>query len=150
MFKHLLVPTDGAKLSDDTVVKAVTFARETGARITFFHAEPSVPTGVYSEAALPEGALPNAPEDFARAAEAHATEVLGRCEQLAKQAGVPCDARTAVTSSPYEAIIDAAESAECDLIFMASHGRRGLSGLLLGSETHKVLTHTKIPVLVFR
>ena len=77
-------------------------------------------------------------------------EILGRCEELAKQAGVAFATRIAVTGAPYEATIVAAEAAACGLIFMASHGRGGFSGLLLGSETHKVLTHTKIPVLVYR
>lgn len=150
MFKHLLVPTDGSELSDAATQKAVDFAAEAGAKITFFHAHPPIPAGVYSEAALPEGAITRAPEDYARATASEEADILGRCEDLAKRAGVECARLTAVTRLPYEAIIAAARDAGCDLIFMASHGRRGLSGLLIGSETQKVLTHTKIPVLVYR
>lgn len=150
MFKHLLVPTDGSALSDATVQKAVDFAAETGAKITFLHAKPPIPAGVYSEAALPEGAITNAPEAYARATDAEDAEILGSSVERARRAGVACAARTAVTREPHEAIIAAAQDAGCDLIFMASHGRRGLAGLLIGSETQKVLTHTKIPVLVHR
>lgn len=150
MFKHLLVPTDGSELSDAAVQKAVDFAAETGAKITFLHAHPPIPAVIYSEAALPEGAITHAPEDYARAAETEEAEILRGCVERAKRAGVAYAARTAVTRLPYEAIIAAADEAGCDLIFMASHGRRGLAGLLIGSETQKVLTHTKIPVLVYR
>ena len=106
----------------------------------FLDADPRVPTGVYSEAALAEGALSRCAEEFARDAEAQATEVLGRCADRAKQAGVACAAGSAVTSSPYEAS-SPPQPPQCDLIFMASHGRRGFSGLLLGAETHKVYPH---------
>lgn len=145
MFKHLLVPTDGSSLSEDAVVKAVSFAKDANAKITFVHAEQPVPTAIYAE-----GTPANAPEAFASATDSEAMTILGRCEALARQAGVDFATRTAVTRAPYEAIIAAAEACACDLIFMASHGRRGLSALLLGSETQKVLTHTKIPVLVYR
>lgn len=147
MFRHLLVPTDGSKLSQDTVARAIDFAKETGARITFFYAKPDYPVSFYGEGALID---PASPEEFARAADALANEVLGRCLDAAQGKGVPCASDTAVSEVPYEAIIAAAQAHGCDLIFMASHGRRGLSGLLLGSETQKVLTHSKIPVLVYR
>lgn len=150
MFKHLLVPTDDSELSDDTVQKAVDFAADAGAKITFFHAKSPIPAGIYSEAALPEGAITNAPEAYARAADAEAAKLLGGCEDRAKPAGVAYESRIAVTREPYEAIIAAAKDAGCDLIFMASHGRRGVAGLLIGSETQKVLTYSKIPVLVCR
>lgn len=147
MFKHILVPTDGSQLSTETVKRAVTFARESGARISFFYAKPEYPVAFYGEGALID---PTTPEKFAEMTEQQAKEILGAAEQLAQTANVPC-ASIAVTSDiPYEAIIEGASKAGCDLIFMASHGRRGISGLLLGSETQKVLTHSKIPVLVYR
>lgn len=147
MFKHILVPTDGSQLSMETVKRAVDFAREAGARITFFYAKPEYPVAFYGEGALID---PTTPEKFAAMAEQQAKEILGACEQLASTANVP-SAKLAVTSDiPYEAIIAGTATAGCDLIFMASHGRRGISGLLLGSETQKVLTHSRIPVLVYR
>lgn len=147
MFKHLLVPTDGSELSDGAVERAVTFAREAGARITFFYAKPDFPVSFYGEGALVD---PTTPEKFAEMAEKQAQEILAKTIREAKASGVECDAVTAVSETPYEAIIKAADDRGCDLIFMASHGRRGLTGLLLGSETQKVLTHSDIPVLVYR
>lgn len=147
MFKHILVPTDGSALSTDTAKRAVAFARETGARLSFFFAKPDYPVAFYGEGALID---PTTPEKFAEMADKQAREVLAGCEKIAAEAGVACDSSSAVSDIPYEAIIDAADKSGCDLIFMASHGRRGFSGLLLGSETQKVLTHSKIPVLVYR
>ncbi|NTV09892.1 MAG: universal stress protein [Zoogloea sp.] len=147
MFKHILVPTDGSELSDNTVARAVSFAAETGARITFFYAQPDFPMPIYGEGALID---PTTPEQFARAAAAEAAQILDRACAAAAKASVAADSDTMVSEVPYEAIIKAAERMGCDLIFMASHGRRGLSGLLLGSETQKVLTHSKTPVLVYR
>jgi nucleotide-binding universal stress UspA family protein len=147
MFKHILVPTDGSALSADTVKKAVDFARETGAKITFFYAKPDYPVAFYGEGALID---PTTPEKFAEMAEKQAREILDAAQKQAAAAGVPCATAAATSDVPYEAIIGAAAGNACDLIFMASHGRRGLSGLLLGSETQKVLTHSKVPVLVYR
>lgn len=147
MFKNILVPTDGSELSDSTVVRAVSFAKEAGAHITFFYAQPDFPMPIYGEGALID---PTTPEQFSRAAAAEAEAILSRARSSAEAAGVESSGDTLVSEVPYEAIIEAAERNACDLIFMASHGRRGLSGLLLGSETQKVLTHSKIPVLVYR
>ena len=147
MFKHILVPTDGSQLSADTVKRAIDFARETGAKITFFFAKPDYPVAFYGEGALID---PTTPDKFAEMAEKQATEILAAHEAAAKAAGVASTSSSAVSDVPYEAIIAAAEDSGADLIFMASHGRKGISGLLLGSETQKVLTHSKIPVLVYR
>jgi nucleotide-binding universal stress UspA family protein len=147
MFKHILIPTDGSELSIETIKRAVSFAREVGARISFFYAKPDYPVAFYGEGALID---PTTPEKFAEMAERQAREILSKAESLSRNAGVECDTMTAVSDVPYQAIIDAASRAGCDLIFMASHGRRGISGLLLGSETQKVLTHSTIPVLVYR
>jgi nucleotide-binding universal stress UspA family protein len=147
MFKHILVPTDGSQLSAETVDRAIAFARETGAKITFFFAKPDYPVAFYGEGALID---PTTPDKFAEMAEQQAQEILAKHEAAAKAAGVVSASASAVSDIPYEAIIAAAEEAGADLIFMASHGRRGISGLLLGSETQKVLTHSKIPVLVYR
>ena len=147
MFKHILVPTDGSQLSTDTVRRAVSFASDAGARITFFFAKPDYPVAFYGEGALID---PTTPEKFAEMADSQAAEVLAACEKLAADGGVSSSGVSATSDIPYEAIIDAAERTGCDLIFMASHGRRGISGLLLGSETQKVLTHSEVPVLVYR
>ncbi len=147
MFKNILVPTDGSELSQDTARRAVSFAREAGARITAFYAKPEYPVSYFGEGALID---PTTPEKFAELADQQAQQVLDFVVALGREAGVDVD-RLALTSDvPYQAIIDAANEAGCDLIFMASHGRRGFSALLLGSETNKVLTHSKIPVLVYR
>ncbi len=153
MFKHILVPTDGSPQSQDAVRRVVSFAKDAGARITAFHA-----IAEYSTSLLGEGALKNslAPEQFTtvdqytKSSEVRAHEVLGFVEDLCRAAGVSCTELTLVSDVVYQAIIDAAAQSGCDLIFMASHGRRGIGALLLGSETNKVLTHTKIPVLVYR
>lgn len=147
MFKHLLVPTDGSELSREAVARAVDFAREIGARITFFYAKPEFPVAFYGEGAFID---PTTPEKFAEMTEQQAKAILGACLALAREAGVEADAESTTSDVPFEAIIACAQDKGCDLIFMASHGRRGLTGLLLGSETQKVLTHSKIPVLVYR
>jgi nucleotide-binding universal stress UspA family protein len=147
MFKHIFVPTDGSQLSQETVKRAISFASEAGARITFFYAKPEYPVAFYGEGALID---PTTPEKFAKMAQQQADEILGNCEKLATAAKVPCGLASKTSDIPYEAIIAAADTAGCDLIFMASHGRRGFGGLLLGSETQKVLTHSRVPVLVYR
>lgn len=147
MFRHILVPTDGSELSQAAIHQAVSFAKSINARVTFFYAKPEFPVTFYVE-----GVPIDAPtsEKFSQRAEFQAQEFLGLGEKLAKEAGVECSKVTVSSDIPYEAIIDAANEQDCDLIFMASHGRRGISGFLLGSETNSVLTHSKVPVLVYR
>ncbi|MDY0012883.1 MAG: universal stress protein [Rhodocyclaceae bacterium] len=147
MFKHLLVPTDGSELSQSAVQRAVAFAKDAGARITFFYAQPDFPMPIYGEGALID---PTTPEQFARAAAQEADQILSKACQSAESLGVPADRDTVVSEVPYESIIESARRKGCDLIFMASHGRRGIASLLLGSETQKVLSHSTIPVLVYR
>lgn len=147
MFKHILVPTDGSDLSRQTAERAVSFAKETGASVTVFFAKPEYPITYYGEGALID---PTTPEKFAALMAEQANTYLNDIAKLCADAGVTCKTASATSDVPYEAIIAAAESAGCDLIFMASHGRRGFSAMLLGSETNKVLTHSKIPVLVYR
>lgn len=147
MFKHLLVPTDGSTMSADTVERAILFARETGAKITFFFVKPEFPIALYGEGALVD---PTTPQQFAELAEQQSGKILSDCIRKAETAGATCDSLSQTSGSVHSAIVAAAKQIGADLIFMASHGRRGLSSLLLGSETHKVLTHSTIPVLVFR
>ena len=122
MFKNILVPTDGSELSDSTVARAISFAKEAGARITFFYAQPDFPMPIYGEGALID---PTTPEQFSRAAAAEAETILSRARSSAETAEVESSGDTLVSEVPYEAIIEAAERNGCDLIFMASHGRRG-------------------------
>lgn len=147
MFKHILIPSDGSPLSQEAVRKAVTFAKEFGSRITAFHAKPEAPMPQYIEGMRIDKLMQ---ERFNEMAEEEAQKILAFVEGLCQEACVACDKVTVANDSPYEAIINAATANGCDLIFMASHGRRGIAGLLLGSETTKVLTHSKIPVLVYR
>jgi len=147
MFKHILVPTDGSELSQETARRAVSFAKEAGARITAFYAKPEYPVTYYGEGALID---PTTPEKFAEMAEQQAQQTLDFVVDLCRNAGVTVDTLAITSDVPYQAVIDGATQVGCDLIFMASHGRRGFTALLLGSETNKVLTHSKIPVLVYR
>ena len=147
MFKHILVPVDGSQLSDSTVDRAISFASETGAKITFFFAKPEYPLAFYGEGALID---PRTPEQFANMAEQQAQLLLNAATAKADAAGVMASGLSSASDAPWSGIIAAANETGADLIFMASHGRRGISGLLLGSETQKVLTHSKIPVLVYR
>jgi len=147
MFKHIFVPTDGSELSRATAKRAVSFAKEAGARVTAFFAKPEYPIAYFGEGALID---PTTPEKFAELADQQANEYLGEVASLCAEQGVECNTVSATSDVPYEAIIEAAEKSGCDLIFMASHGRKGISGFLLGSETNKVLTHSKVPVLVYR
>ncbi|MDX9742010.1 MAG: universal stress protein [Gammaproteobacteria bacterium] len=143
MYKNLLVPTDGSQLSNQTIGSAVTFAKETGAAITFFYAAPDfLATG--EGAALRSIAPALLPESIAGDANA----VLLKAEAAARAAGVSHISLYKVSDRPHEAIVQAAEEQGCDLIFMASRGPKSIGGLLLGSETLKVLMHAKVPVLV--
>jgi len=150
MFRHLLVPTDGSELSQLAVDQAVQMASEIDAKITFFHVQPSY-YGRPDVALYGEGLVldPLMPEQFSKANADYAESVLGAAKAKASAKGVEADGATSVNAVIYEAILEAASDHQCDLIFMASHGRRGLAGLVLGSETQRVLTHAELPVLVY-
>jgi len=147
MFKHILVPTDGSQLSRDAANRAVVFAKSVGARITAFYAKQPYHEPYYGEYIAVD--LPP-PSYFEELAEKEAQEILGFVENICQENGVDCSKLTVTSDNIYLDIIAAATRNDCDLIFMASHGRHGFSALLLGSVTNKVLTHTKIPVLVYR
>ncbi len=147
MYKHILVPTDGSKLSIKAAKQAVKLAKSLGAKITGFYAAPEFSTTYYGDGYILRAPSAKAQEDYAKK---QARKFLSIVEVEASAEQVPCEAFHVLSDSPYEAIIDAAKKKKCDLIFMASHGRRGLEGLVLGSETQKVLIHSKIPVLVCR
>ena len=147
MFKHILIATDGSEPSQGAVRAGVELASQLGARVTGFHAaEPPTPL-VYRDA-LPVGYMP--PPEHGALIAAATRRCLEEVEKAAKAAGVQVDSVSVTSDFPAEAIIEAAKQRKCDLIFMAPHGHRGIGGLLLGSQTQKVLTHSKIPVLVYR
>lgn len=144
MFKKILLPTDGSELSAKATAGAIEFARQLGARIVALTVvEP------YSYASLSEY-RPESFDDYEARMSQAAAERLGTVAEAAKDAGLSIETAVVKSFSPYEAIIDAARQHGCDVIFMASHGRRGLNAVLLGSETQKVLTHSTIPVMVYR
>ncbi len=150
MFRHLLVPTDGSELSQLAVDHAVQMASEIGAMVTFFHVQPSF-YGRPDVALYGEGLVldPLLSEQFNKANADYAESVLEQAKAKASSKGVLANGATSVNAVIYEAILEAASENKCDLIFMASHGRRGLAGLVLGSETQRVLTHADLPVLVY-
>jgi nucleotide-binding universal stress UspA family protein len=146
MYKRILLPTNGSELCESAVKEGLAFAKATGAAVVGFHAVPGTSYLIYTEAG-PSDILA---EQFERDARARGEKLMNTLEDQARDAGVPCETLMVTSDHPWEAIIEAANKKNCDLIFMASHGRRGLSALLLGSETARVLTHTQIPVLVYR
>jgi nucleotide-binding universal stress UspA family protein len=146
MFHTILVPTDGSPLSDKAVDGAIEFAKQIhGKIVTISVAEPA-PFVALSEG----GAIPGDLEAYEEQALEVARHRVQRVAAAAATAGIPCETVATISPSPYEEIIRAAEQFRCDIIFMASHGRRGLSRLFVGSETQKVLAHSTIPVLVYR
>ena len=149
MYRHILLPTDGSELSERAVKSGIALAKAVNAKVTGFFAKPSVSFGTYVELARNTAtAMQQLDEREVHLTEA-ANRIVGNVEKLAREAGVECSVLCATSDSPAEAIVEAAKSAQCDLIVMASHGRRGVNALLLGSETSKVLTHSRIPVLVY-
>lgn len=146
MYKHILIPTDGSEIAGKAIDEGLKFAQWAGAKVTFFTALPEyqLPTGEFvsrDDVSLPE---------YERRSAVQAKELLDGIAARARAAGVEPDTDYALSDRPWQAIIKAAEKNGCDLIFIASHGRRGLSALLHGSETREVLTHSSIPTLVYR
>jgi nucleotide-binding universal stress UspA family protein len=148
MFKHILVPSDGSKLSEKAVKRAIEFAKQMGAHLTALHVTPEYRAMTDEGFLVPSSQMLR--KRFEDESAARAKKMLAAIEREAKAAGVACDTVAAANDAPYEEIVKQAKKRKCDLIMMSSHGRRGISGLLLGSETAKVLTHSTIPVLVYR
>ena len=145
MFKHLLVPTDGSPLSAKAARSAVELARAVGARLTaLWVAEP------YPYSALAESTYLPDQSRYEKELKDYARRFVAEVAEMAGAAQVPCDTRVALSFSPHEEITQAAKDLGCDAIFMASHGRKGINRLFVGSETQKVLAHTTLPVMVFR
>ena len=142
------MPTDGSKLSDRAVQRGIELAEAIDARVTAVHVIPEFRMMADESFVLPTSA--DLKQRYEKEAKSRATKMLQKVCERAGTAGVKCECVVIVGDTPYEHIIDTAKKRKCDLIMMASHGRRGISALLLGSETAKVLTHSKTPVLVVR
>ena len=145
MFKHLLLPTDGSPLSERAVIKGIELAAEQGARVTGIHVSPQFRVLTYRPDMLEETR-----DTYAQDSEVHAKRYLDFISKTAAESKVPCETLREISDEPFQAIINVARSRGCDLIVMASHGRRGIKGFLLGSETQRVLTHSDIPTLIWR
>jgi len=147
MFKKILLPTDGYELSRKSVKKGIEFAKSIDARVVGFFSPEDYRALMYSEY-IPPSLMSQ--EEFEANAKKAAEKQLAFVEKTANAAGVPYEGYYLASIAPWEAIVEAAKKKKCDLIFMAAHDRRGRSGLLIGGETQKVLSHSKIPVLVSR
>jgi len=147
MFKRIFVAIDGTSHSARAVKAGAALAISLGAKLTLFHASRTYKSHYYPDA----GVIAWPPEkQYLKDSSANADTVLSVASALAQKQGVSADTMHAYSDSPAEAIIAAAKKAKADVIVMASHGRKGIDKLLLGSETQKVLAYTKLPVLIVR
>jgi len=146
MYRHILIPTDGSELAGRAVRHGLSLAKSVGAKVTALTVEGSF--DVYTVPASKVYEMSGAFAEHAERAKAHAEKILNGVAEEARLAGVTCETLHLEEDHPYEAIIEAARQRGCDLIVIASHGRSGIAAVVLGSVTTKVLTHTKIPVLV--
>jgi len=147
MFKHILLPTDGSPLASKAITAGLRFAREIGARVTVYHALEELPAGLTDEGFAVD---PDVVRQFEQIALDRGQSYIDAVRERAERARVRCHTIVDATRPPHAGIVAAATRRRCDVIFMSSHGRRGLKGLLLGSVTHRVLTHSKVPVVVYR
>jgi nucleotide-binding universal stress UspA family protein len=145
MHRHILIPTDGSELSQNAIDYGMALAKSVNARVTVL----AVSTPFHTFAVEP-GMITDTPEQYGKRMATLAAKYLNVAEEAALAAGVSCEIMHVEHDQPYLAIIETAARKSCDLIVMASHGRRGISAVVLGSETAKVLTHSTIPVLVVR
>ena len=148
MYRHILIPTDGSELAQKAIVHGLSLAKAIGAKVTVLTVEPSF--NVYDVPASRVNLMSAAFEEYAKLAKAHATSILNGIGNDAKTVGIEPETMQVIHDHPYEAIVATAKEKGCDLIVMASHGRSGIAAIVLGSVTAKVLTHTTIPVLVYR
>ena len=144
MFKRILIPTDGSDITAKAVDAAVRLAQSVGARLYTISVKEPFPYSAISEM------QPTPPQEFFDAQERIAAKRIQAVRDACAGAGVACEAHTVEALHPWEAIIDHAQRMECDLLVMASHGRRGVAKLLLGSQASKVLTMSTVPVLICR
>ena len=146
MFKHVLISTDGSPGSNKAAKGGISLAKALGAKVTAYYAIESIPP-IYSEDYVLD---PKVIEGIEKRTHQEGQKYVDAIGKLAKSAGVPFASMVTKASTPYEGIINATKKRKCDVIFMASHGRHGLSKLIMGSVTQKVLTHCKTPVVVYR
>jgi nucleotide-binding universal stress UspA family protein len=149
MYKRILIPTDGSDLSRKAIEQGVALAKSIGASVVGITVSPTLHVFALGVGMGPQ-LVTETPEQYRKTCEARAERVLAILRDTAMVKAVPYEDVHAINDHPHDAIIATARDKQCDLIFMASHGRKGMSALLLGSETTKVLTHSKIPVLVCR
>ena len=147
MFKSILIPTDGSALSRKAIKAGVALARTVGARVTGFYSPEQYEILAYGEY-FPPDLMSRAEWD--KRSKKTAARFLAAVEKEAKAAGVKYSGLSLDSVAPWQAIVDAAKKQKCDLIFMASHGRTGISGLLIGSQAAKVLAHSKVPVMIYK
>jgi nucleotide-binding universal stress UspA family protein len=145
MYAHILLPTDGSQLAEMAIDHGIALAKRIGANVTALTVLPPFHTFT-TDAQMIE----DTPAQYQARVQKRAEKILGAVADIAQAAGVACETVQVEHEHPYQAIIDIAKSKGCDFIVMASHGRHGISAIILGSETLKVLTHSKIPVLVHR
>jgi nucleotide-binding universal stress UspA family protein len=145
MYKHILIPTDGSELATKAITHGMELAKALTARVTGVSVSPP-----WHDAAVGEFVVEISPENYEKLTAQRAAERLAPIIEAAKAAGVPCETVHVTDNHPWHGIVATAAERDCDLIVMASHGRRGLSALVIGSETVRVLTHTDTPVLVCR
>lgn len=148
-YKHIMLPVDGSELSRKAEKECIAFAKSIGAKLTAIHVVSHFHLH-FQPWATPKSVHTKIEKEHEEEATEIAQKMISALTKRAKVDGVECDGLVVVGDHPYEEIVNSAEERKCDLIMMASHGRRGLDAVLLGSETVKVLTHTKIPVLVVR
>lgn len=147
MFKNILIPTDGSKIAAKAVKAGIEFAAAVGAKVVVYQALDETIRYAYSEGYMLPKSMTN---NLERQTKALADKHLASIKKTAVAAGVACETVSAKAIIPYAGIVATAKKKKCDAIFMASHGRRGIAGLLMGSVTNQVLTHSKIPVVVYR
>lgn len=153
MIRHILIATDGSDLSNGAVAYGVRLAKTLGAKVSAIHVIPQFHEFTYRSQMLLtyHTALPvDSEANYLAATADQADRILGVVRKAAAKAAVKCDASYVRHDQPYQAILEAARKKRCDLIVMASHGRSGVAGVILGSEAHKVLVHSELPVLVWR
>lgn len=148
-YKHIMLPVDDSELSRKAEKECIAFAKSIRAKVTAIHVVSHFHLH-FQPWATPKSVHTKIEKDHEEEATEIAQKMISALTKRAKADGVECDGLVVVGDHPYEEIINNAENRKCDLIMMASHGRRGLDAVLLGSETVKVLTHTRIPVLVVR
>lgn len=147
MFKHILIPTDGSAVSDKAVKAGIALAKNSGARVTGYLALEPIPAHLYGEGYIADEDLL---AEYERRSRSAAKKHVASLAREAKKSGVAFESVVQTARTPYEGIVDAAQKRNCDLILMASNGRRGLARFTLGSVTDKVIQLSKVPVLVYR